>query len=229
IGRQVALSEVLRITDETKDAQYCVKSIANAKRAPDNHIIVQPGKQLYLFTKKGKYLKNLYKQGEGPGEMKWLESCRSHKGKILMCSLYPLKIIELSAEGNFIKEFRVKDKHNTGRLISVDDKTLYFHYRAINFEKLKRGENHVGNVIFYSNYKGECTYLPESYETGLEVIQKKANGRKTSLLTGMSTFKSIDSGSDVIYFFHEERYRIRAFDKRKKTVVKEFSRPYEPV
>jgi len=65
-GRQIKITEVLRITDE--DGNFYFKSPGSLQIAPDGSIFVVDDKQFLKFNKEGKFIANLQKTGEGPGE-----------------------------------------------------------------------------------------------------------------------------------------------------------------
>lgn len=66
-GRIIGLSEVWRITDEGDDFYF--RSPHNLQIAADGSIFIAEREEFLRFTSEGKFLKNLYKKGQGPGEI----------------------------------------------------------------------------------------------------------------------------------------------------------------
>ncbi len=66
-GRVLALTEVWRVTDESGDFYF--KYPRDLKIAEDGSIFFRDIDQFLKFTPEGKFLGNLFKKGQGPGEM----------------------------------------------------------------------------------------------------------------------------------------------------------------
>jgi len=67
-GRVLALKEAWRITDEGGDFYF--KYPRDIKIADDGSIFLRDLEQFLKFAPDGKFLKNLFKKGQGPGELK---------------------------------------------------------------------------------------------------------------------------------------------------------------
>ncbi|MGZ4886139.1 MAG: hypothetical protein ACXV5O_00375 [Candidatus Aminicenantales bacterium] len=67
-GRVLELREVWRITDDA-EGRFYFKYPHALETAPDGSFFLADEKQLLRFTSEGKFLKNLYKKGQGPGEI----------------------------------------------------------------------------------------------------------------------------------------------------------------
>ncbi|NTV81123.1 MAG: hypothetical protein HGA24_06845, partial [Candidatus Aminicenantes bacterium] len=67
-GRVIALKESWRITDESGEFYFKVPS--SLKIANDGSIFIRDIGQFLKFRPDGTFLKNLFKQGQGPGEVK---------------------------------------------------------------------------------------------------------------------------------------------------------------
>jgi len=66
-GRIIALAEVWRISDES--GEFYFKYPHNLKIAEDGSIFLAEAEQFLKFSADGKFLGNLYKKGQGPGEI----------------------------------------------------------------------------------------------------------------------------------------------------------------
>ncbi len=66
-GRVIALTEAWRITDES--GEFYFKYPRDLKIAEDGSIFLCDIDQFLKFTPDGRFLRNLYKKGQGPGEM----------------------------------------------------------------------------------------------------------------------------------------------------------------
>ena len=66
-GRVVQLKEILRIKDVK--GQFYFKGPWDVKTAKDGSIFVHEPDRLLMFDSDGKFIRDLYKKGEGPGEL----------------------------------------------------------------------------------------------------------------------------------------------------------------
>jgi len=65
--RLLKLSEVWRITDDS--GEFYFRRPFNLQVADDGTIFIADGEELLRFSAEGKFLKNIYKKGQGPGEI----------------------------------------------------------------------------------------------------------------------------------------------------------------
>jgi hypothetical protein len=66
-GRALSLSEVWRVSDE--GGEFYFKIPSNLRFSDDGTIFLAEAGQLLKFSADGKFLENLYKKGQGPGEI----------------------------------------------------------------------------------------------------------------------------------------------------------------
>ena len=65
--------EVLAISDEGT-REYYFKNPRDLTIAPDGSLFLLDEFQVLHFDKAGKFVRNLYKKGQGPGEMSYVRS-----------------------------------------------------------------------------------------------------------------------------------------------------------
>jgi len=90
-GRVLQLTEEMRITDTQGDFYF--KSPDNIKTAPDGSIFVLDEEQFLKFDKKGKFIKNLFKKGQGPGEFERIGNYLFSDNEIVVLQGRPNKTI----------------------------------------------------------------------------------------------------------------------------------------
>ena len=66
-GRILGLTEAWRITDES--GEFYFRRPFNLQVADDGSVFIADAEELLRFSSGGKFLKNLYKKGQGPGEI----------------------------------------------------------------------------------------------------------------------------------------------------------------
>jgi len=114
-GRVLELREEMRISDE--QGGFYFKNPENIKVAPDGNIFVVDGEQFLKFDSKGKFVKNLFKKGEGPGEFQSIENYLFCGNEIIVHQARPNKIVRMDSEGSLIREFRPEKA--VSRLVTI--------------------------------------------------------------------------------------------------------------
>lgn len=116
-GRIVKLTEVMRISGEHDN--FFFKRPSKIQIAPDDSIFLIDKKQFLRFDKSGRFLGNLHKVGEGPGETAYIRDYFFSKKGILIFSSRPPKIIETDLAGHLLKEYRIENKMGFKRTIGL--------------------------------------------------------------------------------------------------------------
>ncbi len=109
-GRMLKLEEVFRITDESGDFYF--SSPQNLKVDSEGNLFIIDESQILKFSVDGKYLKNLFKKGQGPGEIStrspWGLSYFLSKDDIFLYDRDGSKIIHMDSDGNLIEEVKLE-------------------------------------------------------------------------------------------------------------------------
>lgn len=84
-GRVLKLKEVWRITDE--GGQFYFRYPEDLKISSDGHIFYADEKELLKFSPDGKFIKNLYKKGQGPEKSKAISPILSRAAIFIFMTL----------------------------------------------------------------------------------------------------------------------------------------------
>jgi hypothetical protein len=109
-GRSLKLEEVFRITDESGDFYFSAP--LDLKVDSEGSFFLIDENQILKFSSDGRFLKNLFKKGQGPGEI----SSRSHsrlsyfllRNGIFLYDPPGNKIIHMDGNGNLIEEVKLE-------------------------------------------------------------------------------------------------------------------------
>ncbi len=105
-GREIILKEIMRIEDAGED--YFFKYIDDVRIAPDGTIIIKGWQQLYQFSTDGKYLRDYYKKGQGPGECVYMGNfIFDEANHLIIHGSNPPKILFYDLAGRYKKESRI--------------------------------------------------------------------------------------------------------------------------
>lgn len=109
-GRILEVEEMFRITDES--GEFFFKWASDLQIADDGSIFLTDENQFLKFTSDGKYIKNIFKKGQGPGEIQspWYYYHLQDEN-IFIYDPMNTKIIFMDQEGKLIEEFRLTERY----------------------------------------------------------------------------------------------------------------------
>lgn len=223
-GRVIQLKEVMRITDE--EGKFYFIGPWDIKVAKDGSIFVHEPNKLYKFDANGKFVKNLYKKGEGPGELNQnLTDIFIGEDEIILASSNMYKIIRLDMQGNLIEDIRPEWRFST--LIGCYNGNYFFIQHERKGFELKSGirEEYL-RLCAVSNEERELVN-PTSIIFPIKTATYKSN---KGFIGGWSEpLKRINENQRYVYLFHTHEYLIKLLDLEKIEVVRSFRRKYERV
>jgi len=101
-GRVVTLKEVMRIEDKGED--FYLKSVYGLAVSRDGSVFLQDDqKQLLRFDSNGRFIRDLLKLGQGPGELTGLMSFLVADNQVNLFG-NPRKVVILDYEGHLVQE-----------------------------------------------------------------------------------------------------------------------------
>jgi hypothetical protein len=110
-GRVLKLEEVWRITDES--GEFFFKGIWALKVGPDGAVYIFDSDQLLKFTAEGRFVADLLKKGQGPGEVS--QASRSYDlwffvgpRDLYIFSVGERKVIHVKPDGSYLVEFKLQ-------------------------------------------------------------------------------------------------------------------------
>ncbi len=114
-GRIMNLEKVLTISDHGKP--FIFKSPRLVQVGPSGHVIVVDKEALLEFDPEGRFLRNLFNKGEGPGELLEISGVAFRNGEIVIWQNLPPKFLVLDEAGKIVTELRLK--RLTDRLLAA--------------------------------------------------------------------------------------------------------------
>ena len=106
-GRVVTLEEVMRIEDKGKD--FYIKAVYGLEIGSDGSVFVQDEqKQLLQFDSQGRFVRNLMKTGQGPGELTVIWDFLV-KGRQVFLVGNPPKLLVFDFAGNVLNEIGLQN------------------------------------------------------------------------------------------------------------------------
>ena len=222
-GRVLLLKEVARITDEAGKF-FFVRPIG-VFTDKDGSVYVQEYQQFLKFDAKGKYLGNLLKRGEGPGEFNDnLTDVIVRKDDILLCSSNNLKVVLIDFSGNLLEDRRLAQTPFRNLLGLRGGKYFLLVWERKDFPRV--------NGIFENTYRlvmvsenGETVETPHLMP--MTATRHFRQGSVSSSTISRLTAEWV--GDRDVFLFHSPEYLIKHLDLETGGVVRSFRRDYDRV
>jgi hypothetical protein len=223
-GRVIRLKEVMRIVDEGRDFYF--KLPWGLGVAEDGSVFVQDGVRLFKFDQDGKFVKNIVREGQGPGEITTELTNFVVKGNEVLLLCGPMsKIIHLDLDGKLVDEIIIEDRHPDKAITHYHNKYLLFDFKVISFER-KEGERPLDHYLFFLDKKGAIESFPYSFPTKSHIRIRKRGGRAAVSGTTMTQLEFLNVQNRFLYISHTHEYLIKQFDLKTNQMGKMISRDY---
>ena len=223
-GRILQLNEELRITDSQRDFYF--KSPDNIKIAPDGSIFVLDEEQFLKFDKEGKFIKNLFKKGQGPGEFERIGNYLFSDHGIVVLQGRPNKIVRLDMRGELISEIRPEEA--VSKLISSFD--IEYIMARSSFPKLEKAGEEPEIIDIKWNLKF-VTQGGEVKNTNLDFpVKWYAKRLKKAIIANFIVdFTAKPCMAKFLVIYHTQEYMLKLLDLESLQIVRTFTREYRSV
>jgi hypothetical protein len=217
----IELKEVARITDEA--GKFFFVGPIDVSAGEDGSVYVQDVKKLFKFDARGKFIKNLLKMGEGPGEINAdLPGVMVRKDDILLYS--NRKSIRIDLEGKLLEE-RNFGPFPVSNLLGLRRGRYFFLKREV-------GEFPRMSGIYEEDYR--LVILPEKGEMAETPYLMPMTVRRyfrpgVSSSSNLSRMMPTWVGDRDVFLFHTPDYLIKHLDLETGEVVRSFRREYDRV
>jgi len=225
-GRVLELREIARITDE--EGKFFFEQPWDVQTGPDGSVYVQEYKKLLKFDPQGRFVRNLLKWGEGPGELSGnLTDVVVGRDDILLYSSNVYKVLRLDFDGRLLGE----KKFPSGL-------SALWGYEKGRYVGMKRERKEFPRVsgLYEDDYR--LTFISDDGETrttdcllpltyGFHI--RTQAGRPSGGSTSISRFMPCRVDDRYLFLFHSPEYLIELLDLEKGELVRRFRRPYERV
>lgn len=228
-GRVVVPQEVLAISDEgIRD--YYFKVPHDLTIAPDGSLFLLDEFQVLQFDKAGKFVRNLFKKGQGPGEMSYARVCLTTEKNVVVHTDSPPRLVYFDYAGQYEKEIPMRSlaglKFMPKTLLALGEK---FYIHSADWPKVKGEPDYVEvphSILALDTSTFESREL-SSFPT-ISYVITGADGSETGLY-GISSFFAVPFKGRYLALSHTSEYLIKIYDPAADKIVREFRRIYERV
>jgi len=219
--RTLELVETMRIDDGD---EFFFQAPLQTVIAPDGSIIVNEGNKLYRFDSQGEFIENLFREGEGPGEMKEIGSILIIANRIIIYERTKNKMIELEMDGDFIREQKLEKKRFTDVLAYYRDKYYFVDWIPQEF-KGKEGIISFNQNLYVVGKDGTANKSGLNFPTMASVVKRQGYG-------GYQIINKLiwaGSNSRFLYICHTPDYSIKLLDLMNMKIVTVLKRDYKRI
>ncbi len=222
-GRVVAPQEVLAISDEGT-SEYYFKWPHGLRPGPEGSLLVREPDQVLWFDANGKFLGNLFKKGQGPGETPNPGEAVATDTHIVVFAVYPGKLVYFDRTGRYEKEIAVRREGR--RLPSlIGWQAGRFYFDSGEFPRTTGDPDFIDNprtIVAISEPEGATASLATFITRAWVVTSPQGGGGMFSI----TNLIAVPFGGKYLALTHTEDYLIKLFDPAANKVVREFRRPY---
>lgn len=220
-GRIVTLKEEMRIEDT--GAGYFFKNPGPIRVSPRGDIFFKDGpEQALQFDPEGRFIRNLFKKGQGPGELSSIVDTWASPDRLYLRG-NPPKILVFDYEGNLVQELPLRGGLIGGRFILADQANLLLYGTGRPDPSVGTGYTDIPWDIDEIAPDGSSQKTIGSFpiRSFLEVQEGGAIS-----VTGWSQLQVVALNGNSLFLNSTPEYLIENFVRDKKAVVLRFRRPY---
>ncbi len=220
-GRILALQEIWRVSDE--GGAFFFKYPNRLRIAPDGTIFLQDDEELLKFSAEGKFLGNLFKKGQGPGEMSPRFSYMIDGRELVIYDSGLRRLWKADAEGRLLSEMPI-EKTFRGFMIGMFGDNLVF---------WRDEDAPVGvKIPGFADVPVMVGLLSKDGKSEVDIqpfyFKRYIVGPRGGLNWG-NALKTTSEDGRFVFGFHGRDYLIEVMDLKEKKIVRRFRRAYSRV
>jgi len=227
-GRVLQLKEVMRIRDESP--KFFFREPYELQTSSDGSVFVKEINKLFKFDPNGKFIKDIIKLGQGPGEIttEFEDFVLTDNEIVFLCATLN-KILRTDMQGNLIQEIKLREKRFFKLLAYWNNKYFLLDF-PMRQEFLKRsGIIEYFQNLFVMDEKGAITALPYAVSLKDYITIHQRGGSPGIGLMPITGLQMVRKDQRYLYFCHTSDYLIKLFDCEKQEVIRQFRREYSPL
>jgi hypothetical protein len=176
--------------------------------------------QLMQFDKKGEFLGNLQKKGEGPGEWGQTLSLLADARGFALLSYNPLKLLLFDRSFAYIEELKFTSMMNIMRLVRHLPEAGHFFSVKIDFGKIKTGIQDSEHLLHRYNKDGRIDETGLAFKQKLysQVVRNEQQVQVAMAWLTPFTFAAVPTTGRMLLACHDE-YRLELVDLNEEKTI----------
>lgn len=184
------------------------------------YVLDRMASKIYKFSPEGKFLKDLYRQGEGPGEIQSMYDFALADKKVYVLDYMKNKIIVMEEDGTFIREFKTNSVF-LNDFIGIFEDWLVFSRKDSPFARKTSRLYDVNNVIVFVSKDGETEKDFFTFTNKQFYLASATGGGGMSWDPFMAVI-----GDGKLYACSSQEYLIEVLDLKTGLLISKFKRTY---
>ncbi|MCJ7487594.1 MAG: 6-bladed beta-propeller [Candidatus Aminicenantes bacterium] len=224
-GRVVSLKEEMRIEDTGEGFYF--KTPYTIRVSPRGDVFIKDGQEQALqFDPQGRFVRNLFKKGQGPGELTRLLDVWASPDRLYLLG-YPPKILVFNYDGKLVNEFSPRDTGIAGWFIRADAEGIIIRKHGQPDPSAGGGFKDIPDEIVEVSPDGTTAKTIGSFPIR-SFIQFDEGGKGMSMFS-WNQLQAVALDGNILFLNYTPEYFVEAFAKDKGAVVRRFTRPYARV
>jgi len=225
-GRVIELKTLLSVSDQPPN--FFFKYPRGVKLSRRGDVFVIDDEEILQFDSSGKFLRNYFKKGQGPGEMQYVTDIAIDGENLAAFDPFPRKVCRFDFEGNLLSEFKISQLRAGARgvrLIHVDGSNYYL---AVSGAPDTGGKFvRIENPAYFQVYNEKTEQMEELASFSIPSWAMIGGGAGAMVET--CPLRIVPYRKNQFVISHTEDYLLKIFDAEKKEVVAAFKRKYKKV
>ena len=219
-GRLLKLQEIWKIADD--GGAFYFKYPGRLRTASDGTIFLWDDRELLKFTADGTFVRNLFKEGAGPGEMSPGFSYLIDGPEILIYDGELIRLWRMDLDGRFLGDVPLADRTRNRFLGAWKNSLVFFHDGAPDASGGIPGFADIPQIMVFLSKKGKKeTEIPSFFFRRYLVPGGGLNWG--------NSIKTQSEDGRFVFGFHGREYLIEVLDLEQKKIVRRFKRDYSRV
>jgi hypothetical protein len=219
-GRVITLIPEVTIIETGSDFYF--KAPRNPFLTPDGSIFVQDQDQMMEFDRTGKFIRNFFKKGQGPGESQGIAHYLVADGRLYLQDMYGGKIVVFDRAGKVIREIRPAESPRSPKLLALRDGR--FHLSTFQILPGNGGMALEQSLATLSEDGAKMEYL---ISFPVEGAGQQTGGLSAAVVT--TSLIAAPFRDKWMLASHTPEYLIKVVDLESRKVVRSFARDYDRV
>jgi hypothetical protein len=224
-GRVLGLREVFRISDA--GGEFFFKNPRMVQPAPDGGVLVVDEDEFLRFDARGKFVVNMYRAGQGPGEFGRITDHLVRGAGILAFQDNPMKCVFMDLGGKFLRE--VKPEARVSRVLGpCGDRLLAAEESYPDIDKVQKPEGEVLDIIWTLKLmtdEGRVEATSLAYST--KWFGKRLG--RAFIADNVTFLHCVPLEDGLVAVAHEEGYAVKIADPARNAAVRTVRRDYRRV
>ena len=219
-GRVLNVMEVLKIKET--NGEFYFKQPSKLQVDEKGYVYVADEFQFLRFSPEGKFLNNMFKKGQGPGEIQRFFSFGLENDKIYVHDSMSRKIMVMDEAGELLEEIQLREK-GTLRFIGVTDgKVIFSRFSLPELEEM------TGKIVDEKNQL-IAIHLDDKAESEIGIITTKWWFTQRSGVAIDPLTVVLSNDGQRIYINNTSEYLVNVMDVETRKMERTFKREYRRV